>query len=129
MFLTCCTPRSSKRYGSRPTMWSWTAADMQIPPGSARPSSRAATLTPSPKMSSGSTITSPTLMPMRKANALILAGIGVALCHFELNFGGATHGVDHTDKLCQQFVACRFDNVTAVLAYLRVDQITEMGLQ
>jgi len=66
---------------------------------------------------------------MRKANALILAGIGVALCHFELNFGGATHGVDHTDKLCQQSVACRFDNVTAVLAYLRVDQITEMGLQ
>ena len=40
---------------------------MQMPPGSAMLSSRAAILTPSPKMSCGSTITSPILMPTRKA--------------------------------------------------------------
>ena len=37
-----------------------------MPSASAKPSSRAATLTPSPNNSSPSTITSPTLMPMRK---------------------------------------------------------------
>src|SRR5882724_8793360 len=39
---------------------------MQIPPGSASVSSRAAMLTQSPKMSSPETITSPILTPMRK---------------------------------------------------------------
>ena len=43
---------------------------MQMPPGSAMLSSRAAMLTPSPKMSCGSTITSPILMPTRKAMRL-----------------------------------------------------------
>src|ERR1700730_19369122 len=43
---------------------------MHIPPGSARASSRAATLTPSPNMSCSSTITSPRLTPMRKVMRL-----------------------------------------------------------
>ena len=43
---------------------------MQMPPGSAILSSRAAMLTPSPKMSWGSTITSPILMPTRKVMRL-----------------------------------------------------------
>jgi hypothetical protein len=38
---------------------------MQIPPGSASASRRAAILTPSPKMSPSSTMTSPRLTPMR----------------------------------------------------------------
>jgi hypothetical protein len=38
-----------------------------MPPGSAEPASRAATLTPSPKMSPSSTMTSPILMPMRNS--------------------------------------------------------------
>jgi hypothetical protein len=41
--------------------------EMQMPPGSARASRRAVTLTPSPKMSSPSTMTSPRLMPIRKS--------------------------------------------------------------
>jgi hypothetical protein len=40
-------------------------AETQIPPGSAKPSSRAAMLTPSPKMSPFSTTMSPTLIPTR----------------------------------------------------------------
>jgi hypothetical protein len=44
---------------------------MQIPPGSARASSRAATLTPSPNMSLSSMMMSPTLMPMR--NSILLS--------------------------------------------------------
>jgi hypothetical protein len=41
-------------------------AETQMPPGSARASSRAAMLTPSPWMSPSSTITSPRLTPTRK---------------------------------------------------------------
>ena len=43
------------------------SADTQIPPGSAKASSRAATLTPSPKMSPSSMMMSPRLMPIRNS--------------------------------------------------------------
>src|SRR5690242_6723366 len=46
MFFTLCSPRSSNAYGSLSRIWSLTTRDMQIPPGSANASSRAATLTP-----------------------------------------------------------------------------------
>ena len=68
MFLTCCSPRSSKAKATLSRTWSRTTRLTQIPPGSASPSSRAATFTPSPKMSCASTITSPRLMPMRNLN-------------------------------------------------------------
>jgi len=45
----------------------WASSEMQKPPGSAMASRRAATLTPSPNMSPLSSITSPTLMPMRNS--------------------------------------------------------------
>jgi len=59
MFFSVCSPMSSKARSSRPAASSLTRAETQIPPGSARPSSRAATLTPSPKMSPSSTTMSP----------------------------------------------------------------------
>jgi hypothetical protein len=43
----------------RPAASSCTRAETQMSPGSANPSSRAATLTPSPKMSPSSTTMSP----------------------------------------------------------------------
>src|SRR5260370_140313 len=80
MFLNCCSPRSSKARSSLPAASSCTRAETQIPPGSAKPSRRAATLTPSPKISPSSTTTSPTLMPTRNSirrsggsGALVLA--------------------------------------------------------
>src|SRR5215469_15800196 len=48
MFLTLCSPLSSNGYGSLSLIWSRTTRETQIPPGSDNPSSRAATLTPSP---------------------------------------------------------------------------------
>ena len=48
MFLRACSPRSSKAKSSLSPIWSRTVPDMQIPPGSAIPSNRAATFTPSP---------------------------------------------------------------------------------
>src|SRR5215472_4143538 len=43
MFLTCCSPRSSKEQSSLSRIWSRTTREMQIPLGSASASSRAAT--------------------------------------------------------------------------------------
>src|SRR6516225_3909803 len=48
MFLTLCSPLSSNGYGNLSLIWSRTTRDMQMPPGSASASRRAATLTPSP---------------------------------------------------------------------------------
>src|SRR5215472_15658536 len=67
MFLTCCSPRSSKAMSRRSRTCSCAAALRQIPPGSASASRRAAMLTPSPKMSPSSMMMSPTLMPMRNS--------------------------------------------------------------
>src|SRR4051794_2354081 len=63
MFLTTCSPLSKKPIGSFSPICSRTEALTQISPGSASASRRAATLTPSPKMSPSSTITSPRLIP------------------------------------------------------------------
>ncbi|MGC2199463.1 MAG: hypothetical protein WA633_04840 [Stellaceae bacterium] len=48
IFLTCCSPLSSKAKLSLSRTWSRTTLLTQIPPGGAKASSRAATLTPSP---------------------------------------------------------------------------------
>jgi len=66
IFFTTCSPRSSNVQSSLSRTWSRTTRLIQIPPGSASASSRAATFTPSPKMSYSSTITSPRLIPIRK---------------------------------------------------------------
>src|SRR6516165_8278680 len=66
MFLTLCSPKSANPIGSFSPTCSRTEALTQISPGAASASIRAATLTPSPNMSPSSTITSPTLMPIRK---------------------------------------------------------------
>src|SRR6516165_1546034 len=66
MFLTPCWPISAKPIGNFSPTCSRTEALTQISPGSASVWRRAATLTPSPKMSPSSWMTSPRLMPIRK---------------------------------------------------------------
>jgi hypothetical protein len=65
MFLTASSPRSSKSTLNLPRTVSRTPREMQMPPGAAMVSKRAATLTVSPYTSPGTTITSPALIPMR----------------------------------------------------------------
>ena len=68
MFLTCCSPRSSKAEIELVAhLIAHDPAERRSRPGSARASSRAAILTPSPKMSSSSTMTSPRLIPTRNS--------------------------------------------------------------
>ena len=63
-------PDRRRRARACPGSGRWRAREMHSPPGSHSASSRAATLTPSPKMSSPSMMMSPTLMPMRKTMRL-----------------------------------------------------------
>jgi len=101
MFLRFCSPMSSKPRSSLPMASSWTRAETQIPPGSANASRRAATLTPSPKMSPSSTTISPTLMPMRNSirssvatavlRSAIALCIAVAQCNASTTLANSTN--------------------------------------
>ena len=102
---------------------------MQIPPGSASASRRAATLTPSPKMSSSSTMTSPRLMPMRNLMRRSSGSIGLAVDHPALHLGGAAHRVDDAGEFRQHAVAGVLDDAAPVLLDLRIDQLPEMRLE
>ena len=72
MFLSVCRPPSSKTASSRLRTSSCTRADRQIPPGVATSCKRAATFTPSPKMSSPSTMMSPMIDADAEGNAPVL---------------------------------------------------------
>ena len=69
-FFGPCSPISTKENGSLSHDCSHADPETQMPPGSATPSIRAATLTPSPSRSSPSTTTSPRLMPTRNSMRL-----------------------------------------------------------
>ena len=66
MFLTRCSPASTKTPSVLPSTSSWTLAEIRTSPGSAISSSRAAMLTPSPNRLPPSAMTSPRLTPMRR---------------------------------------------------------------
>src|SRR5580704_4963233 len=65
MFFRRWPPSATNAAGSLVPIWSRTAAETQIPPGSAKVCSRAAMLTPSPSRFAPSTTTSPRCTPMR----------------------------------------------------------------
>src|SRR6516164_3935467 len=129
IFFTSCSPRSSNVQSSLSRTWSRTTRLIQIPPGSASASSRAATFTPSPKMSYSSTITSPRLIPIRTSNAPVLRSFRIALGHSALDFGRASYCVHHARELGKEAVAGVFHNSAPVFRDLRVDQFLEVRLQ
>ena len=109
-------------------MSSRTVPEMQMPPGSASASSRAATLTPSPKMSSPSAMTSPTLTPMRNLMRRSPVASGFAVDHPTLHLGGTAHRIDDARKLHEQAAAGGFDDAAAVLLDLRVARCRRTAL-
>jgi hypothetical protein len=127
MFLTLCSPRSSSGYGSLSRICSRTVPETQTPPGSASASSRAATLTPSPKMSSPSTITSPRLMPMR--SLICCASIASGSRSIIPRCTSAAQRIDDAGEFCQQAVAGGLDDAAMMLGDLRVDQLPSQRLE
>ena len=98
-------------------------------PARAMPSRRAATLTPSPKMSSPSTMTSPRLTPMRNSMRRSSRNIGVALAHVALDLGGAGDRIHDARELDQHAVAGELDDAPPMLGDLGVDQLLAMRLE
>ena len=100
-----------------------------MPPGSAKPSRRAATFTPSPRMSPSSTMMSPMLMPMRKA---MRRSSGSAASRSATPFWIATaHSTASTalGELDQRAVAHQLDDAAAVLGDQRLDELLAQRLQ
>ena len=95
---------------------------MQMPPGSAIVSRRAAILTSSPKISSSSMIISPTCIPMRNS-IRDPRGTRKSQCgHRSLDFRGTTSRVHHACEFDQQPVTRGLDNAAHVGGYRGVDQ-------
>src|SRR6516165_4070451 len=100
-----------------------------MPPGSAKPSRRAAMLTPSPKISSPSAMMSPRLIPTR--NSIRSSG-GIAELRSTippLHFDGAAHGINHPRELDQHPVAGGLDHPAVMFGDLGIDQFAAMRLQ
>src|SRR6516164_5351230 len=93
---------------------------MQTVPGWASDSSRAAIFTPSPKISSPSTITSPRLTPIRSSRRRS-GGSGSLIARGPLHFDGAVQRIDDARKIRQQAVTGRADDPSAVRSDQRVD--------
>jgi hypothetical protein len=101
----------------------------QIPPGSARASSRAATLTPSPKMSCSSMIMSPRLMPMRNSMRRSPPMPPLRNADRALQFDRAAPPIDDTGEFDQHPVAGSLHDPAPVLGDLRLDQLPKTRLQ
>jgi hypothetical protein len=98
---------------------SCTRAETQIPPGSAKDSSRAAMMTPSPKMSPSSTT--------MHADAPFDAPIGrksrIQLGHARLHLDRAAQGIDDAGKLDQEPVPGGLDDAAMMLVDLGINQL------
>ena len=86
-----------------------------MPPGSATASRRAATLTPSPKMSAPSLTMSPRLMPILQQDRI---GRGfVRLGEPRLQVTGGVHGIDGAGELDKHAVAHELHDAPAVVVH------------
>ena len=90
-----------------------------MPPGSAMLSSRAAMLTPSPKMSWGSTITSPILTPTRNTMRLSSTSPSCKFANTRLELYRSSNGFDRARKLRQEPVAGVLHDAAAVFGDCR----------
>ena len=92
-----------------------------MPPCGAWPSSRAAMLTPSPKMSSPSMTMSPRLMPMRNSNGGSAARLRSR--HRALDRDGALDRVDDAAELDQRAIAHHLDDAAVARRDGRVERL------
>src|SRR3974377_1763078 len=87
---------------------------MQMPPGVASRSRRAATFPPSPEVRSPPTITSPRWMPMRSSILPIRRQIGVAWAEGPLHFHRALSGGESAREFGEKVVTWAIDDTTVV---------------
>ena len=129
MFLSVCGPRSSKARSMRLPTCSRTVSETSTPPGSHSCSNRAATLTPSPRISAPSATTSPRFIPIRSTRRSS-GGVGrLPLDHGLLQRDGAQHGVDHGAELDESAIAGRLHQSATMSGQKWVDDVTAQAFE
>src|SRR5215472_10348642 len=118
MFLRACSPMSSNARSSLPAVSSCTRADTQMPPGSAKPSSRAATFTPSPKNVAILNNDIALVNADPNFDAFLGGDLGITLSHGVLNLSRTPHGIYNTGELNQETVPGGFDDAPSIFASL-----------
>src|ERR1700730_2324959 len=98
-------------------------AETQIPPGSAKPSRRAATFTPSPKDVAILDHDIADVDSDAGLDALVGRDLGVALRHAGLQLARTAQCIHHTAELDEEAVTCRLDEPTVMLGDLRIHQL------
>ena len=129
MFFTICSPRSVKVNASLSRICSFTVRETHNPPGSHKVSSRAATFTPSPKMSFPSIMISPRLMPMRSTMRLSSASSALRLNMPRWTATAQATASTTLGELDEQTVAGGLDDAPAMAGDGRIEQIATMGFQ
>src|SRR6516225_9909030 len=100
-----------------------------MPPGSASASKRAATFTPSPKMSPASVITSPWWMPTRNSMRLSWGDVRIPLGHPTLHLHGTAERVHDTRELDEEAVSGGLHDPTTVLGDFWIHESAAVLLQ
>src|SRR5712671_73268 len=118
MFLSCCSPRSSKTKGSQSRTWSWTVLETSTPPASASASIRAALDDHIAEVDADA-----------QFDAAVRRDTGVPLGHRLLHFDRAAHRIDDAGKFHQQAVAGGLDDAPVVLGDLRIDKFAPQRLE
>ena len=93
-----------------------------MPPGSANPSRRTATFTPSPEDVATVDDDVTDIDADTELNLLLLWHLGIALGHAALDIKSAAHCVHYAAKLSQQPIAGVLDNTAAVFGNLGIDE-------
>src|SRR5712664_2828689 len=129
MFLTCCSPRSSKTKGSRSRTCSWTVLEMNTPPASARASTRAAMFHAIAVEVVALDDHVAEIDADAQFDAFVRPDARVPLAHRLLHRDRAAHRIDDAGKLHQQAVAgglgprVKPGDATVVLGDLRIDEL------
>ena len=100
---------------------------MQIPPGSANASSRAANAVTVDVVAVDDHIAE--IDPDAARDALLFGKIGIAVDHCPLHFDRTAHRIDDARELGQHAVAGGLDDAPAELADLGIDELTAMRLE
>ena len=124
MFLTCCSPVSSKVNSSLSRTWSRTTRLTQIPPGSASASKRPI---PVNVVLLGNHIAE--FDADEELDPLLRRGARIALGHAALDRDRAPNGVDDAGKFRQETVAGVLHDTPTVLLDLQIDGFFEMDLE
>src|SRR5689334_19526807 len=123
MFLTCCSPKSSKTKGSRSRTWSWTVLETNTPPASASVSIRGGDVDAVAIEVVALDDHVAEIDADAQFDAVVRGGAGVPLGHRLLHRDGTAHRIDDAGKLHQQAVAGGLDDAAVMLGDLRIDEL------